>query len=377
MKPLPRAIQLVTLFTSAALALGLEAACARSVTSDIPSDPAFVLPGAKNPTPLTVCVATECPAPWATCAGGGLCTVDTSRDVEHCGSCELACPHQPASHHATSVCSDSKCEIACDELAADCNHNPDDGCEVLTGEDPANCGGCGIACKNGDVCWKGACGCPSGFAQCGKECKNLDSDDLNCGACGKVCEAPKSGDPSWLCGSDLQPPNTDWGCATGACKLVCNPLFGDCNFDICTDGCETDEHFDPLNCGACGHHCDANQDCVDGACICPTGTVRCDNRCVDINVDPDNCGGCNIGCPGAQDDTANGTPTCNGGRCGYLCYAGFADCNGRNNDGCEVTIGSDPLHCGSCGTKCDTSRGQPCVQGQCLTKPCEAGPGTF
>jgi hypothetical protein len=115
---------------------------------------------------------------------------------------------------------------------------------------------------------------------------------------------------------------------------------------------------------------------VEGTCICPAGSTRCGNRCVDLDVDADNCGACDNGCQGASDDTANGGPTCTGGRCGYVCYPGFADCDGRINNGCETNIGTDPRHCGGCGTQCDGARAQPCVLGQCLTKPCEPGAAT-
>lgn len=360
----------------AAVTLTLQASCARSVASEADSDP-LLSSQDPNPTPLTVCVATECPAPWATCPGGGLCTTNTSRDIEHCGSCGRACPDLQRSLHATAVCANSKCTLACDELSADCNHDDRDGCEVFTGNDPKNCGGCGKVCKAGELCWKGACGCPSGFAECDGECRNLAADNFACGACGSVCVAPKSDDPEWKCGAAVQPPNTDWGCAGGACKLTCKASFGNCDDDLCSNGCETDERTDRLNCGACGHACDANQECVKGTCVCPSGTIRCNDRCVDPNVDVNNCGACGNGCPGAQDDSANGTPICSGGKCDYLCFAGFADCNHRINDGCEVNIGTDALHCGSCSTKCDAARSQPCVLGQCLTKPCEPGPGTF
>lgn len=374
MSALRRAAVLVPV---AAATLILQAACARSVSSDGDSDPRLVSPGAQNPDALTACVATDCPAPWATCPNGGLCTTDTSRDIEHCGSCGHACPQPTAALHATSVCAKGKCVYACDELSADCNHDDADGCEIFTGDDPNNCGGCGLACKTGEICWKGACGCPSGLTQCGTECKNLDSDSLNCGTCDTKCVAPPSDDPEWKCGPGVQPTNTTWACGTGACQMACEPFYGDCDANLCSNGCETNERTDPLNCGACGHACAANQECVDGTCICPPGTTRCGKRCIDVNVDPNNCGECGNACPGAAGATENGTPTCSGGRCGYLCYAGFADCDKRINNGCEVNIGSDPLHCGGCNTQCDTARSQPCVLGQCLTKPCEPGPGTF
>jgi hypothetical protein len=372
-----RLVRVVAVAGIAAVALSMQASCARSVTSDADAEPLLAPPQATNPAELIACVATDCPPPWATCSAGGLCTTNTSRDLENCGACGHACPQLPTSFHATPVCSGSKCTIACDQLSADCNQNQADGCEVFTGDDPKNCGGCGVACKEGELCWRGACGCPSGFTQCGDQCKDLQADGLNCGSCGKHCVAPKSDDPEWKCGPGIQPDNTGWGCEAGGCKLACEPDFGDCDANLCTNGCETDLRSDHEHCGVCSKRCGDNQQCVNGTCLCPSGTTRCGNRCVDLNVDVDNCGACGNGCEGAVGDDANGTPTCSKGRCGYLCYAGFADCNNRINDGCEANIGTDPLHCGSCTTKCDAERSQPCVVGQCLTKPCGPKAGVF
>lgn len=365
-------LRAVTILTTAVVTLTLQASCARSISSD-GSDAPLVSPSASNPDPLSACIATDCPAPWASCRDGTLCSTNTSTDVENCGGCGNSCPHPTGALHASSVCSDGKCVLACEELNADCNHRSSDGCEVFTGDDPKNCGGCGLSCKEGEICWKGACGCPSGFTRCGTECVNLDSDNASCGVCDKKCKAPPSNDPEWKCGPDVQPINTGWSCAGGGCKLSCDAWFGDCNDNLCADGCETDTKRDAKNCGACGHACSANQECVDGQCLCPPGTTRCGTRCVDVNVDPNNCGACGQPCDGAG-DTSGGTPTCTGGHCGYLCYAGFADCNGRTNDGCEINVNNNPLHCGSCGTQC--ARGQPCVLGQCLTKPCGPIAGT-
>lgn len=351
-------------------ALGLQASCARSSGEDLGADPLLASPDAKNPAPLTACIATECPAPWGSC-GDGLCTTDMRTDIEHCGACGNACPEPPRSLHVIPLCTEGKCTFVCDELSADCNRIAKDGCEVFTGDDPKNCGACGNECKAGEICWKGACGCPSGFTQCGDECKNLAADDQNCTACGKECVAPPSADPAWVCGPGVQPTSTDWGCTESGCRLVCKPRFADCDRDLCKNGCEIDTSNDPKNCGSCGNACAPNQECVDGTCICPPGTTRCGRRCVDLEVDVDHCGACDNGCPGASDDTANGGPTCNGGRCGYVCYKGFANCDKRLDNGCEVKLSNDPRHCGACGTSCDRARGQPCVDGVCLTKPCD------
>ncbi len=378
----PRPLRSALIVTLATAALVLQAACARSVTDEIPADPLLFAPDATKPAALVVCVQTECPPPWASC-GEGLCTTDTSRDVKHCGSCDTRCPRPPNVFHATALCAGSKCALACDELYADCNKSDKDGCETSTSDDPKNCGACGNACADGDICWRGACGCPTGYTQCGDDCKLLDSDRDNCGACGKLCRAPKSDDPAWICGPSLSPPNTLWTCASASCILDCKPLFGNCNENLCADGCEIDLKTDSNNCGACGNKCAANQDCVDGTCICPAGTTRCGDVCTDLSVDPDNCGICGNPCPGPVPtrgrggEVSHGSPSCSGGQCSYTCFAGFADCNRNIVDGCEVDLGSDPTNCGGCGTKCNAGLSQPCVTGKCLTKPCEPGPGIF
>jgi len=379
-RPRLRAVLVVSL---AAVALLLQAACARSVNDEIPFDPLLFAPDATKPAALVVCVQTTCPAPWATCPGeDGLCTTDTSRDVKHCGSCGTPCPRPRTSFHATAVCSGSKCALACDGLYADCNASEKDGCETSTSDDPKNCGGCGKVCNDGDICWRGACGCPSGFTQCGDDCKQLDSDRDNCGACGQLCRAPARDNPAWACGPGVTPQNTAWVCASAACRLDCKPQFGNCNDNLCADGCEVDLKSDPKNCGACGNTCDANQGCVDGTCICPAGTTRCGDVCTDLSVDPDNCGVCGNPCPGptpkrGRGGVSRGSPSCAGGECAYTCFPGFADCNNNLVDGCEVDLTNDPLHCGSCKTECNGALGQPCVTGKCLTKPCEPGPGIF
>ena len=354
----------------------LLSACAHSDDVDLDNlNPPLFGSDASNPSPTNACVQTECPAPLATCPGGGLCTTDTSSDVNHCGACDTPCPKGSRTSHATPVCTGGKCSYGCDSLFVDCNKNPADGCEVFVGDDPNNCGGCGLKCDAGVICWKGACGCPSGYTQCGDDCKDTSSDNDNCGACNSVCAAPKSAaDPAWICGPNDSPPNTIWQCTTGACKLECQPPYQDCNSSFCGDGCETDTTSDRLNCGGCGIVCTAGQDCVDGTCICPPGTTRCGHSCVDISVDVLNCGECGNECPGPGgfgEKTLGGGPSCSGGQCGYTCYPGYRDCNGRINDGCEVNVGQDPNHCGDCNTKCNTAQSQPCVDGACLTKPCD------
>ncbi len=362
----------VALFGSiASLSILAQASCARSVQDPVSDSLALFGPEAGAAHGDGLCISLDCPAPWTTCPGSGLCTVDTSRDIHHCGSCDTHCPALPWQDHATALCAAAKCVFACDEFFADCNHSADDGCETYVFDDPKNCGACGHACDDGVICWKNACGCPSGFTQCGDECVQLDSDRNNCGACGNVCQAPTNpADPSWVCGPSVTPPHTDWTCANGACTLQCTGGFGDCNHQFCADGCERDLRSDPANCGACGKTCGSGQECVDGACICDSGT-RCDDGCVDLDNDPLNCGACGRRCPGPSNGA--GGPGCVAGECTYVCYPGFADCDDDMTNGCEINIAQNPLHCGSCTTPCKGGGAQPCVGGKCLSKECPVG----
>jgi hypothetical protein len=58
---------------------------------------------------------------------------------------------------------------------------------------------------------------------------------------------------------------------------------------------------------------------------------------------------------------AGGTPSC---------PSGYADCDGRTNNGCEANIDNDTAHCGDCMTACPPfglmSFGSTCSAGKCV-----------
>ena len=327
-----------------------------------------------------MCVAYECPAPYATCPNkAGVCTANLKKDVDNCGACGVECKLADSTSpaNATFYCGDGQCRLRCVGLFADCNGNPEDGCEVSVEGDPANCGACGNACKAGEVCWEAACGCPPGFTQCGSGCTKIESDPSNCGGCGTTCSlpSPDAGPAEWPCGPGVLAPHQGPICAQSSCAIGCTDGHANCNDDICGDGCETNLANDPKNCGACGHACKAEEVCIDGECECSDPSLTYCGRCVDLQRDEENCGTCGNVCPGLVEPWKTGGPLCVLGRCTYHCAAGYADCDHRIDNGCEVDLMVDPTNCGACGVQCDLEGGQPCAAGQCLTKPCEPDAG--
>lgn len=58
--------------------------------------------------------------------------------------------------------------------------------------DPANCGGCGQACRDEESCDRAVCSCnghecPDGFGCCAGSCRSFVDDEAHCGRCGNAC----------------------------------------------------------------------------------------------------------------------------------------------------------------------------------------------
>ncbi len=121
--------------------------------------------------------------------------------------------------------------------------------------DVANCGGCSVACAQGQMCVLGQCQgyCPAPFRSCtdsaGKPvCRDLRSDVENCGACGTVCPGGQV-------------------CTQGRCDLQCAPPQTLCPSSASPAGAIcTNLQSDNLHCGTCGLVCPGNLVCVQGRC---------------------------------------------------------------------------------------------------------------
>jgi hypothetical protein len=156
-------------------------------------------------------------------------------------------------------------------------------------------------------------------------------------------------------------------CSNSACVTTCGGGLSNCA-GACVDIFSSVAH-----CGACGSACalaNATQTCSGGTCgigACLPGFANCNGMTVDgceVNITNTvtNCNGCNNNCatlPGVN------SATCVAGACANLvCFAGRANCNGSNSDGCESNLASDAQNCGACGVAC--GGGAPrCVGGSC------------
>lgn len=82
---------------------------------------------------------------------------DLLADRFNCGGCGISCPN-PRANQSTE-CHKGVCELECLPGFADCNGDPNDGCEVDLRVHPANCGACGMTCDfgAGQPCIDGKC----------------------------------------------------------------------------------------------------------------------------------------------------------------------------------------------------------------------------
>ena len=165
--------------------------------------------------------------------------------------------------------------------------------------DNLNCGACGHACADGQVCSAGACSlvCAGGATKCGSSCVDTHRDSSNCGACGNAC------------GAGLV-------CSDSACVSTCP------GGEYACGGACIDPQTDPDYCGAAsdctgGTACGPSASCYQGRCepLCPTGQVMCGGTCIDPLTSSTFCGASGY-CTGASAGaTCSSGQTCVAGAC--------------------------------------------------------------
>lgn len=216
---------------------------------------AIATAGCPNTTPNGTCQSdSDCSDGKACCAGA--CT-DVSADTANCGACGNAC----STAHGTATCSAGTCGITCDATHGNCDNDAKNGCEVDLSTDRKHCGSCGTVCAadnadgacNAGVCTTGACN--DGYSDCDGQKDNgceiqTWTDEANCGVCGRACSLE----------------NAEPVCAVGVCQVAsCNDGFDNCN-DNPSDGCEANVRNDPLHCGDCATECAMGEGCFGGHC---------------------------------------------------------------------------------------------------------------
>ncbi|MFT3771345.1 MAG: MopE-related protein [Minicystis sp.] len=156
--------------------------------------------------------------------------------------------------------------------------------------------------------------------------------------------------------------------------VTCNPGFADCNNNG-LDGCEANLGTSAANCGACGNACNvpnATAACVNSACqigSCNLGFADCNGSagdgCETLLTTNQNCGGCGVACA-----MPNGSASCATGTCALTaCNAGFYDCDGNPQNGCEALPCGNGQHC-STNAQCASGL---CQNGLCATASCTDG----
>ncbi len=304
-----------------------------------------------------VAAGTECRAPVGLCDAPEQCT-GSSPD---CPPDDMALPGTPCRAPAGPCDTQEVCDGVSVTCPPDARQPAGFVCRPAAGvcDVPESCNGLAAACPV-DVLVAAGTSCRAPVDVC-------DSEELCTGSTptcppdgvvpgGVVCRPPVDG-------CDLGEACTGSGTACPANTFA--PLGTPCGGgNVCDGG---------GGCNSCGGLCpmrpNANTTCA-GVCgyMCFAGYADCNTLEGDgceIHTDDDlaNCGSCGNVCP----NRASSSRTCVGGTCGYDCDPTFADCNGLAGDGCEVGTSTDVLHCGSCGNACPIppSSMPTCTGGAC------------
>ena len=199
----------------------------------------------------------------------------------------------------TWACTDAACECEAGDM-----READDGCNTCS-------------------CFEGRWACT--MRQCGDTCTlgQIQSDDCSNCVCTDFGDGPV------------------WACTLNECQCVegeRRPAEDGCNYCTCTDG--------QWECSLLG--------CV----VCTPGEVQTDDGCNQCTCDGSGQWVCEDVCPE------------------LVCDPGYADCDGDRANGCETNVQDDVMNCGACGNYCAMVGAiSACVAGVCTLDTCDAGYG--
>ncbi|GJN88221.1 hypothetical protein Rhopal_001186-T1 [Rhodotorula paludigena] len=317
------------------------------------------------PNGVAMCQNGQCQL--ASCNGGyqasnGACIrVDTSSDADNCGKIGNKCSFD----NGVGSCRSGSCYL--------------DSCS--NGYVKATVGS--VLSGYQVVCQKISCSNGQQFDSASNSCKDVQFDESNCGALGKVCPSDNGSSKCW----------------NGQCSMSsCNP-----GYELSSDSkkCQAvNTQTDPNNCGKVGNKCsftNGSGSCQNGQCKlmgCDTGFQQSNGVCtrIDTSSDPNNCGSVGNKC-----SFDNGVASCSRGSCSLdSCNAGYTkttvgsilsgwqvvcqkvSCsNGQQYDsssGSCKNVLFDEDNCGAIGTVCPSDNGNAkCYNGKCMMSSCKPG----
>ena len=314
-----------------------------------------------------VCMPGQCHPGWGDCNNDPMdgCETNLRSDAANCTACGMKCDLK----NAIVGCSDADmppCYIkACNFGWDDCNADPKDGCETSVLSDVRNCGGCGgqfscVAPPNAQAqCVNAACQlkqCNPGFTDCDGNAKNgcevnTGIDVNNCGGCGQKCAQGLVCINSACTCPMCNIPNAKTKCVNNQCTFdSCSPGFADCDGTtaVGSNGCEVNIAIDSKNCAGCGNVCPMqNPHCNMAVCgqIPPYPSV--------CSQDKDKTGSTYVIC--AMDQTGGWITALNQG--GLCTYAALDICKKYN-----FTRINQGRWGGTCGIICGYCDGSTCMK---------------
>ena len=279
------------------------------------------------------------------------------------------------------TCSRGKCTVpptsGC-QSHRDCKNNEACIRGTCTPQNPPSCRS-NSECIKGYICDNNVCtktsSCQRGQTLCGRSCVSLQTDNANCGACGKVCSRGQR-------------------CSRGSCQGACTPSPETCDGkDNDCDGSIDEGLTRPCYSGPRGTAnvgtCKAGiQKCSSGRWSICTGEVKPQSESCRDRVDNDCDGQVNEGCSSSPNTCkSDGDCKASGERCirgtcalqcrgGYPCPAGTGCQAGgcfpcpKGQTACKghcYDLQTSFSDCGACGRACGL--GQQCVSGACKLKP--------